>query len=93
MDKLYTKVSFPLGVELPNPFREGRYVYMEDLRILDSKVPPQELPKVPVKLAGVVTPQRTKVWEQYLRALLDKECAQYLVKGLSQGFRIGFDYT
>ena len=77
--------------ELPDPFEGGRYVYMEDLQVLNSTTPLGS-PKLPERLTRVVTPLKSEVWERYLQALPDKECAQYLVKSLSQGFRVGFNY-
>ena len=80
------------GFELPDPFEGGRYMYMEDLQVLNSMTPPLGSAKLPERLTRVVTPLKSEVWERYLQALPDKECAQYMVKGLSQGFHVGFNY-
>ena len=67
-------------------------MYMEDLQVLNSMTPPLESAKLPERFTRVVTPLKSEVWERYLQALPDKECAQYMVNGLSQGFRVGFNY-
>ena len=67
----------------------GRYIYMEDLRALYSGRPePQGLP---TSLQRVVSPLRVEAWQRYLAHHPDAEFTQYLLKGMAEGFRIGFD--
>ena len=77
---------------LPHPMQHaGRslYIYMEDFRALDSCRPePQGLP---TSLQRVVSPLRVEAWQRYLAHHPDAEVAQYLLKGMAEGFRIGFD--
>ncbi len=61
----------------------GRYSYMADLRTLESKVSPR--PCSP-QLAQVNTPLRAGKWESMLQDHPDQEFAQYLVKGIKEGF-------
>ena len=48
---------------------------------------------LPEELSKVVTPLKSEVWEYYLWGLPNRDCTTYVVKGLSQGFRVGFDYA
>ncbi len=72
-------------------FQAGRYVYMEDLKTLASRkqkggraVPPQ--------LQAIHTPLRCSSWQHYLRNHPDSEFVAFLLDGISNGFRIGFNY-
>jgi len=47
---------------------------------------------VPPILASISTPLRCEAWAAELRAYPDLEYAQFFVKGIEHGFRIGFDY-
>ena len=72
--------------------KQGKYVYMEDLQGLEStqSSPPAAPPRT---LQHIVSPLRVEVWEEYLSKHPDPTFAQYLLQGLSQGFRIGFQRT
>ena len=72
-------------------FGGGRYVYMADLLELERCVP-QEPRAIPPSLEAVVTPLRLPVWSSELRAHPDVEFARFIVRGLEQGFRVGFEY-
>ena len=65
---------------------------MEDLQGLEStqSSPPAAPPHT---LQHIVSPLRVEVWEEYLSKHPDPTFAQYLLQGLSQGFRIGFQRT
>ena len=76
----------------PNPFAGGQYEYMRELQAFNRRVPPAGAIKLPVEFCTVTTPLKVKAWEWHLRALPDRDCANYLLKGLREGFRIGFDY-
>ena len=39
------------------------------------------------------TPLNIRAWEAELRAHLDRKYIQFLLEGIQQGFRIGFDYS
>lgn len=66
---------------------------MRELRLLNAQKPSSGAHSLPEELSKVVTPLKSEVWEYYLRDLPDRDCATYVVKGLSQGFRVGFDYA
>ena len=72
-------------------FGGGHYVYMADLLELERCVP-QEPRAIPPLMEAVVTPLRLAVWLTELRAHPDVEFARFIVRGLEQGFRVGFEY-
>ena len=82
----------PLEFNPPDPFKGGQYEYMEELRILGRRSPPAGHCRLPVPFARIISPLKAEVWEVHLRALPDRECADYLLRGLGEGFRIGYDY-
>ena len=67
------------------------YSYRGDLCKLDACRPPGDTP-IPAELRVISTPLRSAVWEEELQAPPDREFAQFLVRGLNDGFRIGFQY-
>ncbi len=79
---------FLLGTWIDGGVVLGRYSYMADLRILENKVSPW--PCSP-QLAQVNTPLRAGRWESMLQDHPDQEFARYLVRGIKEGFHIGFD--
>ena len=48
--------------------------------------------KVSPVLEGVRSPLQWEVWQEHLRSRPDRDYAEYLICGLREGFRIGFDY-
>ena len=65
---------------------------MEDLKIFDRRLPRGGEGHLPEKFARIVTPLRSENWALHLSELPDRECAEYVLRGLGEGFRIGFDY-
>ena len=73
---------------------KGRYSYMKELVVLDSCRPgPSEVVPDTLRaaLAAVRTPLRVAEWGRALRGHPDREFVDYLLDGMSQGFRIGFN--
>ena len=73
---------------------EGRYSYMKELVVLDSCRPgPSEVVPDTLRaaLAAMRTPLRVAEWGRALRGHPDREFVDYLLDGMSQGFRIGFN--
>ena len=67
---------------------------MRDLALLDAcrPLPGQQLPpKLGIAVGGVVTPLRVQEWERALRDHPDKEYVSYLLRGMREGFRVGFN--
>ena len=81
-----------MAVSPPDPFKGGSYEYMEDLKIFDRRLPRGGEGHLPEKFARIVTPLRSESWALHLSELPDRECAEYVLRGLGEGFRIGFDY-
>ena len=65
---------------------------MADLRRLESFTP-AAAPDLPQELQEVVTPLRVEAWSHVLRQHPDREFVDYILRGIRQGFRIGFDRT
>ena len=66
----------------------GRYRYTGHLLALET-CKPEEVTSVTG--ADIVTPLQVEVWEAGLAAHPDRQFAEYILRGLRQGFRIGFD--
>ena len=69
----------------------GKYVYMEDLRALDA-CRPLKASVVPDEVGVVSSPLVASEWEAVLAGHPDREFAAFVVRGIGEGFRIGFDY-
>ena len=63
---------------------------MDTLRCLDSCTPPART--LPVDIKSIVTPLDWEVWDAKLAKHPDQQFRQYIVSGIRNGFRIGFDY-
>lgn len=72
--------------------RQALYRYMQQLKQLESYrcTPPRGLP---AHVAEITTPLRVPVWKQALHTHTDKEIAEYIVQGITNGFHIGFNYV
>ena len=73
-------------------FQAGKYIYLEDLKKLNACVanPPSQLPPL---LRTVCTPLILSAWCQHLRDHPDPEFIEYILSGIANGFRIGFNYS
>ena len=67
------------------------YRYRLDLLAL-ANCKQQHPPSLPPFLTSITTPLNIAAWAQELENHPDKGFAQYLLQGISQGFRIGFNY-
>jgi len=65
---------------------------MEDLQHLDACRPLEGQSFVPPWLDGVITPLKWKAWEQAMANHPDHRFREYVVNGIREGFRVGFDY-
>lgn len=65
---------------------------MGQLQALNACQPPKRF-TLPGKLEEITCPLITQVWEQELKGYPDKQFAQYILAGIKNGFRIGFNYT
>ena len=69
----------------------GRYDYMDDLRSIARRRPPLEW-TVPAVLSTVRTPLKAANWARHLSSNPDLEFTAFLLCGIQEGFRVGFDY-
>ena len=69
--------------------RGGLYPYTEDLLTLDLCRNRESRPCT--SLGRVHTPLNTQAWELALAPHPDRAFARYLLRGINEGFRIGFD--
>ena len=70
----------------------GSYTYWYTLDLLALEV--QHSPEGDIadpRLAPINTPLHKKAWQACLRLHPDQNLVQYLMRGFTQGFRIGFD--
>lgn len=68
----------------------GRYRYMAQLQQLDStsNVP---VPITDPRLAPITTPLNIGAWSQCLKYHPDRQFAEYILRGISEGFKLGFN--
>ena len=64
---------------------------LSQLQALDSCRPSQQL-SLPDELHVITTPLRVSAWEEALGKHPDRQFVEYVVSGLKNGFRIGFDH-
>ena len=78
----------------PTPFlfpaARGSYEYMDTLSQLDNCIPPER--NLPANLRGIITPLAWETWDVRFAQHPDQRFWQYIVSGIRDGFRIGFDY-
>ena len=67
-----------------------RYEYCAQLLVLDSCAETSEA-SLPSFLSKVVTPLKVHIWERELATHPDQEFAACILRGIKQGFRIGFN--
>ena len=70
----------------------GKYVYMSHLRTLARRIPPSPT-SLPESLVLINSPLRVGEWRALLSSHPDEEFREYLLRGMVERFRIGFDYT
>ena len=75
-----------------DPFSGGKYRYINELRSLAACRPCHPI-NLPGNLGEIATPLRVQAWEQGLKNVPDKQFVQYILSGLKQGFRIGFNFA
>ena len=68
------------------------YTYTKDLLVLDSRKSNVQLKDIPTELRQVRTPLMIKEWESNMREHPDREFCEYLLCGMVEGFRVGFQY-
>ena len=66
---------------------------MEDLLSLDACRPSNMDKALPLELQGITTPLDWREWDKALAAHPDQQFREYIVNGIKEGFRLGFDYS
>ena len=79
-------------VESRSPWHGGRYRYTKDLLALQA-CRKAEREKLPPALEGRVSPLNAEEWRKALTTIPDREFAEYLIGGIGEGFKIGFQYS
>ena len=69
----------------------GRYCYGGDLKQLAACKP--ECSGAPPQLLPVITPLQWMTWAKVLESHPDRDFSAYIVEGLRDGFRLGFNYA
>ena len=73
--------------------QNARYKFSQQLLELDKCRPAEaSCDTLPEKLRHIESPLRVGVWKQLLSEHPDQQFAHYILKGLVEGFRIGFQY-
>ena len=70
----------------------GKYVYMEDLWTLVNRIPLSSTTSPPRDWYTINTPLKIDEWRQQLREHPDPDFVDYILQGITEGFRIGFNY-
>lgn len=76
-------------------FREahqGQYRYLYQLQELDSYKPERTNTLLPAELKHIEYPVNLEVWHQALSSHPDQHFFQYILSGLKEGLRIGFQH-
>ncbi len=68
------------------------YVYTSDLLALASHINPTPQ-RLPYNLSRITTPLNHDAWQLWLNYHPDQQYASYILNGIIQGFRIGFNYN
>ena len=80
-----------LKAHLSGQVREGKYLFTSHLRALDSCRPPVSgSPSSSIEEKSH-SPLQIETWSQELVTHPDKDYMSYIIEGMSDGFRIGFD--
>ena len=68
------------------------HAYTEDLQQIDA-CRPELLTRLPHAMNEITTPLDRREWESALAGHPDQKFREYVVNGILNGFRIGFNYT
>ena len=75
-----------------SPGQRAAYPYLQKLLALDGCRPSHGIPLAGV-LAAINTPLVWQAWAQALQPHPDKDFGDYIIRGIKEGFRIGFRYS
>ena len=69
----------------------GAYRYTNDLLVLDRISSRGAQQQVQERLLGVISPLVLEHWESMLASHPDRKLVRYILQGIHDGYRIGFD--
>ena len=69
------------------------YPYSKDLMAFSQLVSPVALSELPEEIIAVCTPLCIEKCQGWLEGHSDQEFSKYLLRGMREGFRIGFNYA
>ena len=84
------RTEIPLS--LPGGLLVESYPFTTDSRVLDSRKPTSSPRDFPEAGREVQTPLQVQVWEKSLAHHPDRWYVNFLIRGMREGFRIGFRY-
>ena len=88
---LSNALGIPTQEHETNKIKEpDMYEYTEDLTKLEGYRTEISL-KLPSEAASITTPLKHAAWEEALANHKDKKFVEYILKGIGQGFHIGFN--
>ena len=67
-----------------------RYPYMQRLSKLQS-FKPRQPKQLPGELSRITTPLKIQAWREGLQSHPDTNFSQYVIQGIREGFKIGFN--
>ena len=68
------------------------YAYSEQMQAMERCSSNRER-AMPEELSKIVTPLKLEVWQRELESFPDQSIAALILRGIRQGFRIGFEAT
>ena len=86
-DLVHTTTTSTVRTELVIPL----YPYTEQVRALQACIPSQSV-EIPAVAKQISSPLKVDHWREALSKYPDAQFTEYIVKGISEGFRIGFQY-
>ena len=78
-------------LQLPVGSVSDRYAYMQDLIAFEACRPEVKVAPLPQCLQQVSTPLIQAAWEEALASHPDQRFSSYILTGIAEGFRIGFN--
>ena len=84
---------FVLGAGNDLVWPQRLYAYTRNLLQLDSRRAPVDFSDIRSDLRRILTLLRAQEWEWSLRDHPDRKFCDYLLRGMMEGFRVGFSYS
>ena len=86
----YTRdLNWPVSIFATGVKTDQPYCYINDLSVLDSRKPREMVKRLPEQLSEINTTLVPAEWEKLLSSHPDAGFREYLVRGMSEGFRLG----